>query len=195
MYQLLSGLLSEVTRKDEFSIVILGLDAAGKTTFLERVKTVFSDTPGLPPEKIHATIGQNIGRITLSSSVLQFWDLGGQRDLRSLWPKYYNDCHAVCFIVDSTDSARMEECWTIFDSIVTDRRIEGVPTLVLANKMDQTAAMRIEQIKEIFNKHVDKMNVSEAAVMPISALKGEGVVQAVNWLLIRVQNSRRIQKS
>ena len=132
-----------------------------------------------------------------------------------MWPKYYNDCHAVCFIVDSTDSARMEECWTIFDSIVTDRRIEGVPTLVLANKMDQTAAMRIEQIKEIFNKHVDKMNVSEAAVMPISALKGlacvlhsqdidrlltwiicsEGVVQAVNWLLIRVQNSRRIQKS
>lgn len=75
-------------------------------------------------------------------------------------------------MVDSTDSARMEECWTIFDSIIADRRIEGVPTLVLANKMDHPDAMNIEQIKEIFNKHVDKINVSEAAVMPISALKG-----------------------
>ena len=113
-----------------------------------------------------------VGRITLSSSVLQFWDLGGQRDLRSLWPKYYNDCHAVCFIVDSTDAVRMEESWDIFDNIVIDRRIKGVPTLVLANKMDQSEAMSIEQIKEIFNRHVDKMNISEAAVMPISALKG-----------------------
>jgi len=192
MYHLLTGLYTELMRKDEFSIVILGLDAAGKTTFLEKVKSTFSDTPGLPPDKIHATIGQNIGRITLSSSVLQFWDLGGQKELRTLWPKYYSDCHAVCFVVDSTAPTRMEECWEVFDGIVADRRVEGVPTLVLANKQDAPNAIPIESIKEIFNKHVDKMNVSEAAVMPISALKGEGIVQAVNWLLIRVQNSRRL---
>lgn len=115
----------------------------------------------------------SVGRITVSSSVLQFWDLGGQRDLRSLWPKYYSDCHAVCFIIDSTDKARMEETWDIFDGLVTDSRLEGLPTLVLANKMDdEKNAYKIEEIKEIFNRHVDRLNVSEAAVMPISALKG-----------------------
>ncbi|KAL7004954.1 ADP-ribosylation factor protein 3 [Cystobasidiomycetes sp. EMM_F5] len=177
----------------QFSIVILGLDAAGKTTFLEKVKSQYNDTPGLPPEKIHPTIGQNIGRITLSSCILQFWDLGGQRELRALWPKYYAECSAVCFVVDSTDTTRMDDTWIVFDEIVGDRRIEGLPTLVLANKQDDPKALHIESIKERFNKHVDKMNVSEAAVMPISALKGDGIAEAVNWLLVRVQNSRRTQ--
>lgn len=114
-----------------------------------------------------------VGRITLSSSILQFWDLGGQRDIRSLWSRYYADAHAVCFIIDSTESPeRMEECWTAFDAIVTDTRAQGIPTLVLANKMDAQGAKRPEEIKEVFNRHVDKLNVSEAAVMPISALKG-----------------------
>ena len=66
----------------------------------------------------------------------------------------------------------MEECWTAFDAIVTDTRVQGIPTLVLANKMDADGAKRPEEIKEVFNRHVDKLNVSEAAVMPISALKG-----------------------
>lgn len=100
--------------------------------------------------------------------------MGGQRDLRTLWSKYYSDCHAVCFVIDSTDrnTDRISECWKTFDQIVSDRNIEGVPTLVLANKMDHKDAMRIEDIKESFNKHVAQYNVSEAAVMPISALTG-----------------------
>lgn len=114
-----------------------------------------------------------VGRISLSSSILQFWDLGGQRDLRSLWSRYYSEAHAVCFIIDATSPpARLEECWTVFDDLVADQRVQGIPTLVLANKMDDPAARSTESIKETFNKHVDKMNVSEAAVMPISALKG-----------------------
>lgn len=114
--------------------------------------------------------------MSLSSSVLQFWDLGGQKDLRTLWPKYYSDCHAVCFIIDSSDTSpsRMEENWRIFDELASDKRLQGLPILVLVNKMDDERPGKpsLESIKEIFNKHVDKLNVSEAAVMPISALKG-----------------------
>ena len=32
---------------------------AGKTTFLEKVKSTFNDTPDVPPESIAPTIGQN----------------------------------------------------------------------------------------------------------------------------------------
>lgn len=115
---------------------------------------------------------RTVGRVTLSSSVLQFWDLGGQRDIRGIWSKYYADCHAVCFVIDSTDRQRMEECWSVFDSIVADDRVEGVPTLVLANKQDEDSALPVEEIKERFNKHVTRIGVSEAAVLPLSALQG-----------------------
>ena len=39
MYTLLHGLYKHVTQKDEFFVLILGLDNAGKTTFLESAKT------------------------------------------------------------------------------------------------------------------------------------------------------------
>jgi ADP-ribosylation factor related protein 1 len=98
----------------------------------------------------------------------------------------------------------------ITDSIIADDRIEGVPTLVLANKQDEDSALAVEEIKEMFNKHVTRIGVSEGAVLPLSALKGcetmraptfvscsvaysDGVRQAVDWLFLRVQNSRKVR--
>ena len=43
MYTLLSGLYKSLTQKDEFFVLILGLDNAGKTTFLEAAKTQFGE--------------------------------------------------------------------------------------------------------------------------------------------------------
>lgn len=42
MYTLLSGAYRHYFQKDEYCILILGLDDAGKTTFLEQTKTKFS---------------------------------------------------------------------------------------------------------------------------------------------------------
>jgi len=56
---LLKGLHEHLTRKDEYSILILGLAGAGKTTLLEKIKTIYNDTPGLSPDKIGPTVGQN----------------------------------------------------------------------------------------------------------------------------------------
>lgn len=59
------------------------------------------------------------------------------------------------------------------EEIVTDHRVDGVPTLVLANKQDCEGAMAVEDIKQMFNQLiVGKLNVSEGAVLPISALRG-----------------------
>lgn len=59
------------------------------------------------------------------------------------------------------------------EEIVRDSRVDGVPTLVLANKQDCEGAMAVEDIKQMFNKLiVGKINVSEGGVLPISALRG-----------------------
>lgn len=42
MFSLLHGLWKYWFQKDEYCIVLLGLDNAGKTTFLERIKTKFN---------------------------------------------------------------------------------------------------------------------------------------------------------
>ncbi|OSX65884.1 hypothetical protein POSPLADRAFT_1043463 [Postia placenta MAD-698-R-SB12] len=210
MYHLLKGFYDYFTSKEEFSVIILGLDGAGKTTLLEKIKTLYNDTPGLPPDKIGPTVGQNMGKITLPSTILQFWDLGGQRGIRSIWHRYYDDCHAVAFVIDAQDRDRLAEGWEVFDSVLSSPKILDVPLLLLANKQDSPQSLSVEEIRNDYEewyrgkqdaarrRYGDEVELEQRRdrmasldVMGISALEGTGVRAAVDWLFIRVQNSRR----
>lgn len=60
MYTLLSGLYKYMFRKDEYCVLILGLDNAGKTTFLEQSKTRFNKNyKAMSFSKITTTVGLN----------------------------------------------------------------------------------------------------------------------------------------
>ncbi|XP_042786352.1 ADP-ribosylation factor-related protein 1 isoform X4 [Panthera leo] len=150
MYTLLSGLYKYMFQKDEYCILILGLDNAGKTTFLEQSKTRFNKNyKGMSLSKITTTVGLNIGTVDVGKARLMFWDLGGQEELQSLWDKdktkagqetgvgeYYAECHGVIYVIDSTDEERLSESKRAFEKMVTSEALDGVPILVLANKQD-----------------------------------------------------------
>jgi ADP-ribosylation factor related protein 1 len=104
MFTLLYGFYKWLVQKDEFFVVILGLDNAGKTTFLEQLKTKFDRSyKALPPGKITTTVGLNIGKIDYAGVRINFWDLGGQEELQSLWDKYYAECHGIIYVIDASD--------------------------------------------------------------------------------------------
>jgi ADP-ribosylation factor related protein 1 len=109
MYTLLNGLYRIATRKEEYNVLIIGLDNAGKTTLLEKIKGLYTSRPGLPADKILPTVGLNVAKIVISSSIVHFWDLGGQKDLRRLWKQYYPQCHGIFFVMDSAEPGRLEE--------------------------------------------------------------------------------------
>uniref|UniRef100_A0A3P9D7T3 ADP-ribosylation factor-related protein 1 n=1 Tax=Maylandia zebra TaxID=106582 RepID=A0A3P9D7T3_9CICH len=137
MYTLLSGLYKYMFQKDEYCVLILGLDNAGKTTFLEQTKTKFSKNyKGMTLSKITTTVGLNIGTIDVGKARLMFWDLGGQEELQSLWDKYYAESHGVIYVIDSTDEERLSESKDAFEKMISSEALEGVPLLVLANKQD-----------------------------------------------------------
>ncbi|KAF8518749.1 P-loop containing nucleoside triphosphate hydrolase protein [Gautieria morchelliformis] len=209
MYHLLKGLHEHLTRKDEYSILILGMAGAGKTTLLEKIKTIYNDIPGLSPDRIAPTVGQNTGKITLPSTILQFWDLGGQTGIRNIWHRYYNECHAVAYVVDAQDLDLLEEGWEVFDSVLSAPQILDVPLLLLANKQDNPGSMSVQEIRENYeawwqrrkeeahdrgedgSKTAQEERVASLEVMGISALEGQGIRNAVDWLFLRVQNSSR----
>ncbi|KAJ3334087.1 hypothetical protein HDU76_011611 [Blyttiomyces sp. JEL0837] len=190
MYTLLSGLYDQYTRKEEFFIIILGLDNAGKTTLLERIKATYTGAKALAPSKVGPTVGLNIGKIEVGRIRLNFWDLGGQSELRRLWDKYYSESHAIVYVIDSSDPDRIEEAKETFESIITNDEIEGIPLLMLANKADKPGSISVPALKEIFNQLALKLGARDSKVMSISALRGEGVRDAIDWLFLRLERNR-----
>lgn len=45
----------------------------------------------------------------LSPAQVKFYDLGGGRNIRSIWDKYYHDAHGLLYVVDGADGARWGE--------------------------------------------------------------------------------------
>ncbi|CRL26805.1 ARF/SAR superfamily [Penicillium camemberti] len=107
MYHLAKSLYLAATSKEEYSVILLGLDNAGKTTLLSQIKALYqprSDgAPAPNPGNTVPTVGQNVATIALPDMNLKIWDVGGQISMRGLWQSYYTSCHAIIFVVDSAD--------------------------------------------------------------------------------------------
>ncbi|KAK8150042.1 hypothetical protein MY1884_005998 [Beauveria asiatica] len=202
MYHLAKGLYLYATSKEEYSVIVLGLDNAGKTTFHEQVKAMYMPDAPAPKLKTVPTVGQNVSTLTLPDMYLKVWDVGGQHSLRRLWESYYTSCHAIVFVVDSTDvgdgtlehdatGGRLDECRRVLEDVLQHSDADGVPLLVLANKQDREDCVETIRIKEGLVKKVmegDKGDsIRDTRVLAMSALTGEGVREAVDWLRTRVQ--------
>ncbi|RXN03715.1 ADP-ribosylation factor-related 1 [Labeo rohita] len=195
-------------QKDEYCILILGLDNAGKTTFLEQTKTKFSKNyKGMNLSKITTTVGLNIGTIDVGKARLMFWDLGGQEELQSLWDKYYAESHGVIYVIDSTDEERLGESKNAFglylpevknyyelskiklimlvepEKMISSEVLEGVPLLVLANKQDVENCLSVPDIKTAFSDCAPKIGKRDCLVQPCSALSGQGVNDGIEWMV------------
>ena len=76
------------------NLLMLGLDSAGKTTLLYKLKLdkILQTIP---------TVGFNVESIKYKSLNMTMWDIGGQEKIRPLWRHYYDNVDGVIFILDS----------------------------------------------------------------------------------------------
>lgn len=194
MYTLLSGLCRYMFQKDEYFVLILGLDNAGKTTYLEQTKTKFSkDYKAMNPAKITTTVGLNIGQVDVDGVRLNFWDLGGQEELQSLWDKYYAESHAIIYVVDSSDGDRIEESKQAFDLMICNDTLHGVPLLLLANKQDLEGCLSLSTIKTAFQDTGHILTSRDCKAMAVSALTGDGVDEGIKWLVRCIKRNSNVR--
>jgi hypothetical protein len=100
MGQALRRLFDAFFSTREMRVVMLGLDAAGKTTILYRLHMgeVLSTVP---------TVGFNVEKVQYKNVVFTVWDVGGQEKLRPLWKMYLSNSDALIYVVDSLDRERI----------------------------------------------------------------------------------------
>lgn len=171
---ILSKIIEFFTRsRNNFKIVILGMQNAGKTTILYRLSLgqVVKTTP---------TIGSNVEELVYENVKFQAWDLGGQESNRSLWDVYYMNTDGVIYVIDSQDENNYEESKAQFHKILKNSTLKNATILIYANKQDLQGAKSINDI--IRDYELDKIKNHSWQIQPCSALRGEGLIEGLKWL-------------
>ncbi|CAM0947277.1 unnamed protein product [Alopecurus aequalis] len=129
MGQALRRLFDNFFSTKEMRVVMLGLDAAGKTTILYRLHMgeVLSTVP---------TVGFNVEKVQYKNVAFTVWDVGGQEKLRPLWKMYLSNSDALIYVVDSLDRERIGDARQEFQTIIKDPLMANSIILILANKQD-----------------------------------------------------------
>ena len=158
----------------EKRIVLVGLDAAGKTTILFKLKL---------GETVHTcpTVGFNVETVQYKKISFTMWDIGGQDRIRALWRHYYADTDAVIFVVDSNDRERIDEASSEIRKMFEFDELRDASLLVLANKQEFPNAMSAAEVMEKLQLR-EQMKHRPYYVQPCVATSGEGLYESLDWL-------------
>eukprot|EP01006_Ploeotia_vitrea_P018791 TRINITY_DN50559_c0_g1_i1.p1 TRINITY_DN50559_c0_g1~~TRINITY_DN50559_c0_g1_i1.p1 ORF type:complete len:203 (-),score=8.78 TRINITY_DN50559_c0_g1_i1:61-669(-) len=170
-----SKLHSLITGRRNTSILQLGLDAAGKTTILYRLKLsdLLTDLP--PP-----TIGFSVEEVQYKNFKLITWDIGGRCRMRPLWKHYFTGVDALIFVVDSNDRDRIDTAREELEKLLDDDQLKAVPILVWANKQDLPSALSAGEVVDKLGLH--RVQNRQWFVQASVATTGDGLVEGLDWL-------------
>ncbi|CAL5391458.1 unnamed protein product [Camellia sinensis] len=165
-------LLSRLAKK-EIRILMVGLDAAGKTTILYKLKLgeIVTTIP---------TIGFNVETVEYKNISFTVWDVGGQDKIRPLWRHYFQNTQGLIFVVDSNDRDRVVEARDELHRMLNEDELRDAVLLVFANKQDLPNAMNAAEITDKLGLH--SLRQRHWYIQSTCATSGEGLYEGLDWL-------------
>jgi len=166
----------------EMRVVMLGLDAAGKTTILYKlhIGEVLSTVP---------TIGFNVEKVQYKNVLFTVWDVGGQEKLRPLWRHYFNNTDGLIYVVDCLDRERVNKAASEFRQILDDPLMRNSAILVFANKQDLKGSLTPAEVCESLG--LMDLKGRQWHVQASVAIRGEGLYEGLDWLSNTLRNMQR----
>jgi len=175
-----SKVLEKLVGKKEMRILMVGLDAAGKTTILYKLKLgeVVTTIP---------TIGFNVETVEYKSISFTVWDVGGQDKIRPLWRHYYQNTQGIIFVVDSNDRERIDDSAGSENTakeelhrMLAEDELRDAVLLVFANKQDLPNAMSVNEITERLG--LNALRNRKWYIQATCATTGDGLYEGLDWL-------------
>ncbi|VDL87419.1 unnamed protein product [Schistocephalus solidus] len=151
--------------KKEIRLLMVGLDAAGKTTILFNLKLgeVVTTIP---------TIGFNIETVEYKNVKFTLWDIGG-----------------LIFVVDSNDRERIAEARDELNSLLGADELRDAALLVFANKQDLPNAMQPCEVTQSLG--LSSLHGRQWFVQATCATSGAGLHEGLDWLSCTLSSAKR----
>ena len=167
--------------KKEMRILMVGLDAAGKTTILYQLKMgeIVQTTP---------TIGFNVETIKRKNLSFSVWDVGGQDQIRGLWRHYFLNTAAVIFVVDSNDVNRLAEAKAELWKVLESPELENCLVLVFANKQDLPQAVNEQEVTS--RLELQQISGHDYKVCGCTATENKGLDEGFDWLADKLKERK-----
>uniref|UniRef100_A0A7S1RV39 ADP-ribosylation factor n=1 Tax=Alexandrium catenella TaxID=2925 RepID=A0A7S1RV39_ALECA len=168
--------------KTEMRILMVGLDAAGKTTILYKLKLgeVVTTIP---------TIGFNVETVEYKNLSFTVWDVGGQDKIRPLWRHYYQGTNGLIYVVDSNDRDRVEDAREELTKMLNEDEMRDAVVLVFANKQDLPNAMTAAEVTEKLGLH--NLRHRQWFIQSACATTGDGLYEGLDWLSRTLSASKK----
>ena len=168
-----SGIFKRMFGKEERRILMVGLDAAGKTTILYKLKLgeIVTTIP---------TIGFNVETVEYKNISFTVWDVGGQDKIRPLWRHYYQNTQGLIFVVDSNDRDRIDDAKEELHRMLNEDELREAVVLVFANKQDLPQAMPAAEVTDKLG--LQQMRNRNWYIQSTCATTGDGLYEAHDWL-------------
>jgi len=157
----------------ECSILLLGLDNAGKTTLQFKLKTGHL-------QQFVPTLRAKEDEFAIGGVKFKSWDLGGHKAARHLWKKYHAIADGIVFMVDSADTDRLDEAKQELHGILEDPDIKHVPLVIMANKCDLKYAFGREALMKALG--ID----DSVQLFRTSVVQNMGYQEALRWLASKI---------
>mmetsp|Transcript_11816 Transcript_11816/g.19681 ORF Transcript_11816/g.19681 Transcript_11816/m.19681 type:complete len:181 (-) Transcript_11816:163-705(-) len=159
--------------KKDMRILMVGLDAAGKTTILYKLKLgeIVTTIP---------TIGFNVETVEYKKINFTVWDVGGQDKIRPLWRHYFQNTQGLIFVVDSNDRERVTEACDELNKMLNEDELREAVLLVFANKQDLPNAMSVAEITDKLGLH--SIRNRKWYIQSTCATSGDGLYEGLDWL-------------
>nr|XP_019011525.1 ADP-ribosylation factor [Kwoniella pini CBS 10737]OCF50306.1 ADP-ribosylation factor [Kwoniella pini CBS 10737] len=169
----ISKLLNGLFGKKEMRILMVGLDAAGKTTILYKLKLgeIVTTIP---------TIGFNVETVEYKNISFTVWDVGGQDKIRPLWRHYFQNTQGIIFVVDSNDRERITEAREELQRMLSEDELRDALLLVFANKQDLPNAMNAAEITDKLGLH--SLRQRSWYIQAACATSGDGLYEGLEWV-------------
>ncbi|XP_070686371.1 ADP-ribosylation factor 4-like [Pempheris klunzingeri] len=169
----ISSLFSQLFGKKQMRILMVGLDAAGKTTILYKLKLgeIVTTIP---------TIGFNVETVEYKNINFTVWDVGGQDKIRPLWRHYFQNTQGLIFVVDSNDRERVAESSEELSKMLMEDELKDAALLVFANKQDLPNALSVSELTDklgLYSLHNKTWHIQSTC-----ATDGTGLYEGLDWL-------------